>query len=267
MGEVREIKPGIPIFSFLDHGKVVRTYEAEIQCQRNLAHGKFKTIINVYDDGNEQHEKGCPECEKEWERLEKEQQEKELLKHYENCNIEPEYYGKTLNDYEIKTPTQAEALKAAEDILNKKLGKLVLLGSHGVGKSMLASILANEMNGKIYSMYEISTMIRQSYTARAEKSELEIVKDLASIPFLAIDEVGRTNGSNSELNWLSYILDKRHVRKLPFMLISNGHLRRNCPDGGCDECFENYMDSDVISRLRQDSKVINIVADDYRAGK
>ena len=267
MAEVKEIKSGIPAFSILEPRKVVRTYESEVQCQRNLAHGKFKALINVYDDGTKQSENGCPECEKEWERIAKEQQEKELLKHYESCNIEPEYYGKTLNDYEIKTPTQAEALKAAKDILNKKLGKLVLLGSHGVGKSMLASILASEMNGKIYSMYEISTMIRQSYTARAEKSELEIVKDLASIPFLAIDEIGRTNGSNSELNWLSYILDKRHVRKLPFMLISNGHLRRNCPDGGCDECFQNYMDSDIISRLRQDSKIINIVADDYRTGK
>lgn len=261
-----EVK-SVPIFSLLKPKKVVRTYEKEIECLRNPGHKKYKITVNLCDDGIEYPEGDCPLCEQEKEDARKEQQKTELLQHYKDCNIEPEYYGKTLKDYETKTPTQADTLKAAEDILNHKLGKLILLGTHGVGKSMIASILANEMNGKIYSMYEISTMIRQSYTARSEKSELEIVNELASIPFLAIDEVGRTNGSNSELNWLSYILDKRHVRKLPFMLITNGHLRKNCPNGGCNECFENYMDSDVISRLRQNSKVINIVADDYRARK
>ena len=75
MAEVREIKPGIPIFSILDRGKVVRTYEKEVECQRNLEHGKFKALINVYEDGTEQSENNCPECEKEWERFEKEQQE------------------------------------------------------------------------------------------------------------------------------------------------------------------------------------------------
>ena len=51
------------------------------------------------------------------------------------------------------------------------------------------------------------------------------------------------------------------------MMISNAHLLKNCTDGGCQDCFENYMDKDVISRLRQNSKVINIIADDFRKNK
>ena len=116
-------------------------------------------------------------------------------------------------------------------------------------------------------MYEITTMIRQSYSARAEKTELEITKELASLPMLVIDEMGRTKGSDAELNWLSYILDKRHTRRLPFMILSNTHLSRDCPKKGCDSCFERFVNNDVLSRLRQETKIITIKAPDYRGRK
>ena len=132
---------------------------------------------------------------------------------------------------------------------------------------MLGSILAKESDGKIYTMYEISTMIRQSYTMKAEKTELEIVNELASVPLLVIDEVGRVTGSNFNNNWQSYVLDKRHTRGLKTVYLGNGHLRENCSKKGCEKCFENSMDGDVISRLRQDSKIINIFGIDYRACK
>lgn len=262
-----EIKNGIPTFSFLQDKKVVREYNTFVECGRNPLHGKYETLIKEFEDGTKQYDCPCPECEKEWERIAKAQQEKELLQHYKNCNIEPEFYGKTLIDFKAQTPSQVEMLNAVQELIDGKINNLVLLGGYGTGKTMLGSILADMFDGKIFTMYEISTMIRQSYTIKAEKSELEIVNELASVPLLVFDEVGRTNSSSFNMNWLSYVFDKRHTRKLKTIFLGNGHLRRNCPDGGCDKCFENYMDGDVISRLRQDSKVINIVADDYRAGK
>ncbi|MBO6105941.1 MAG: hypothetical protein J6O99_08585, partial [Methanobrevibacter sp.] len=118
---------------------------------------------------------------------------------------------------------------------------------------------------RIYSMYEISTMIRQSYTVKAVKTELEIVEELASISgVFVLDEMGRSKNSDFNQNWISYVFDKRHVRNLPFVLIKNGHLRKNCPNNGCPECFENSIDGDVISRLRQNSEIIEIHGDDYR---
>ena len=260
-----EIHKGLPVFTCLKEKKVIENIKRNCECSK---HGDFLAEYVEFDDGTLSQITFCPKCEAEMlekanKKLEKQQKE-ENIKHCRECNIEPEYYNKTLDDYKTITESQEKALNFTKSMLNHDLKKLVLLGSNGTGKTMLGSILAKEMNGKIYTMYEISTMIRQSYTVKAVKTELEIVNELATIPFLAIDEVGRTNGSSSEKNWLSYILDKRHVRKLPFMLMSNTHLLNNCPKGGCDNCFENFMDSDIISRLYQDSKIINIVAPDFR---
>ena len=267
-----EMYKGLPVFTCLKDNQPVETFTKTVQC-KNLNHKPFEAEFVKYEDGTFSQITFCPECEKE--KLEKESKRlakeihEENVKHCQECNIEPEFYDKTLADYKANTESQEKALNAVKDMLDFKLKKIVLLGSNGTGKTMLGSILAKELSGKIYSMYEISTMIRQSYTMKAERTELEIVKELASIPFLAIDEVGRTNGSSAEKNWLSYIIDKRHSRGLPFMMISNAHLKNSCPHGkdGCPECFEHYMDNDVISRLRQDSKVINIIADDFRKNK
>lgn len=265
-----EMHKGIPMFDCLKEKQPVESFMKTVQC-KNLNHKPFEAEFMKYEDGTFSQITFCPECDKEKleqeaKRLEREERE-ENIQHCKNCNIEPEFYNTKIDDYKATTESQEKALNAVKAMLNFELKKIVLLGSNGTGKTMLGSILAKELNGKIYSMYEISTMIRQSYTMKAEKTELEIVRELASIPFLAIDEVGRTNGSKAEKDWLSFIIDKRHSRGLPFMMISNAHLLKNCPNGGCPDCFENYMDKDVISRLRQDSKVINIIADDFRKNK
>lgn len=266
-----EIHNGLPKFDCLQEKKVIRTEKRMVQCV-NLNHPPYEQVTEFYDDRTGEIKNYCPLCIKEAEienqkRIEKQCRD-EHIQHCQKCNIEPEFYDKTFDDYKPQNESQEKALQVAKDLLDGKIKKLVLLGKYGTGKTMLGSILANESDGKIYTMYEISTLIRQSYTVKADKTELEIVSELASIPgILVIDEVGRVTGSNFNNNWQSYILDKRHTRGLRTVYLGNGHLRENCPNHGCDKCFENSMDGDVISRLRQDSKIINIIGSDYRARK
>ena len=265
-----EMHRGLPMFDCLQDKQPIKSYTKTVQCT-NLNHKPFEAEFVKYEDGTENQITFCPECDKEkleqeQKRLEKEVRE-ENIQHCKKCNVEPEYYDKTFDDYIPQNESQEKALQAAKDLLDGKIKKLVLLGNYGTGKTMLGSILAKESDGKIYTMYEISTMIRQSYTMKAEKTELEIVNELASVPLLVIDEVGRVTGSNFNNNWQSYVLDKRHTRGLKTVYLGNGHLRENCPKKGCEKCFENSMDGDVISRLRQDSKIINIFGTDYRACK
>lgn len=265
-----EIHNGLPMFNCLQEKKVVKSENIECYCEKHKA--PYLKIRSYFDDGTYSDSGSCAFC---YEEERKNQQKKldkqyreENIAHCKKCNIEPEYYNATFDDYIPQNESQEIALQAAKDLLEGKIKKLVLLGKYGTGKTMLGSILAKESDGRIYTMYEISTMIRQSYTVKAEKTELEIVSELASIPgILVIDEVGRVTGSNFNNNWQSYVLDKRHTRGLRTVYTGNGHLRENCPNHGCDKCFENSMDGDVISRLRQDSKIINILGTDYRAKK
>ena len=61
--------------------------------------------------------------------------------------------------------------------------------------------------------------------------------------------------------------DKRHTRGLPLMLISNKHTRKTCPDGGCQNCLENYISEDIMSRLAEDGHLVNMIGEDYRRKK
>jgi len=214
---------------------------------------------------------GCPACEKERDEIEHQegvrQAQEAERERLESLNIEPMYFTSTLDNFIAGSPEQQRALSYAQAMVKDRAGKLVLLGSNGTGKTHLAVGIVRVLGGAIYSMYEITTRIRASYVSGAKETELQIVDELARIPMLAIDEIGRTKGSDAETNWLSYIVDKRHARGLPLMLISNKHTRKTCPDGGCQNCLENYISEDIMSRLSEDGHLVNMTGEDYRRKK
>ena len=214
---------------------------------------------------------GCPACEKEREEIEHQegirQAQEAERERLESLNIEPMYFTSTLDNFVAGSPEQDRALAYAAEMVKSRSGKLVLLGSNGTGKTHLAVGIVRVLGGAIYSMYEITTRIRASYVSGAKETELQIVDWLSRLPMLAIDEIGRTKGSDAETNWLSYIIDKRHTRGLPLMLISNKHTRKTCPDGGCQNCLENYISEDIMSRLAEDGHLVTMTGDDYRRKK
>lgn len=249
--------------------------EKENTCEK---HGTF--IQKKFKNGTYSR---CPKCCEEeaeqWKKKRTEEMEAERKQQIEskkqmdkidNCkkaNISPEFWDAELSDYFPKTKAQEEAKKAVQDLIETGRGKIIMLGSNGAGKTMLASIACKYLGGKIYTMYEISAMIRQSYTQKAEKSELEIVYELSELPFLVIDEIGRVASSEAVQNWFSFILDKRHANGKPTIIIGNLHFKKDCESKGCSKCFENYFDNDILSRFHEETTVINIKSPDGRKEK
>ena len=211
----------------------------------------------------------CPKCEEEDEKRVNEKiardKARETLERMHSCNIEPMYYDVSLETFTANSPEQEKAKSAIETMIAEKSGKIVMLGKNGTGKTHLAVCAVKAIGGKIFTMYEISTRIRASYTSNARETELEIVDELANLKLLVIDEIGRTKGSDAETNWLSYIIDKRHTRNLPLILISNKHTKKQCAEkDGCPNCLENYISEDIMSRLNEDGKLIYFTGEDYR---
>ena len=199
----------------------------------------------------------------------KEKRKKEWLA---SIGVKADYETATLGTYEAKTDSQKEALRACKHLKEGEIKKLILLGSNGVGKTHLASALVKLMNGKIITAYEMYALYRSCFSG--QNSEIELLHKFSSYPLLVIDEFGRTKGSEAEDNFLSAILDARHSDGLPTMILSNLIRKRDCihyqnnksacEQRNCKGCLEMWLTSDLISRLREDTKVILIEGEDYR---
>ena len=270
--DFNDIKSFNDIFENMFQTEEPKVIEEGDEYNACLNHGSYKVHFIKYSDGVKViTPKSCPKCAEEREREQKQHEDEirrmDLLKEYRSRNISPEYFDKTLDDFIAETKGQKAALEAVKDIIASKKGKLILIGSNGVGKTMLGEIAVKIMGGKIYTMYEIATRIRQSYVPGAKESELDILNELVEEPLLVIDEVGRLKMSEAVQDWFSYILDKRHTYDKPYFIIGNLHFRNDCNEkerGGCPKCFENYFDTDILSRLTQNSVVVEIIAKDNR---
>lgn len=223
--------------------------------------------------------RACPECVDKYDIAEKSKQkhlkEQSKAEWLENIGIKENYEKATLENYNAITESQKEALNCCKLIDNGGLTKLVLLGSNGVGKTHLASALVKKHNGLLITAYEMFATYRGCFSGKT--SELEVIKKFSKIPLLAIDEYGRTKGSEAEENFMSQIIDNRHSNNLPTLILSNLTRKRDCVfyttnNNACKDCqrnncLESRLTKDVISRLRENSKVVLIEGEDYRRKK
>ena len=229
-------------------------------------HGKYQT--QTFNFMGRIIESACPFCIDEKER----EAQKHLQKSAEDfCEekikrgIEPEFFEASLDNYIPENDTERQALQAAKDLDEGKIKKVVLLGQNGTGKTHLAAALANKYDGVIITMFELGAQIRAGYNNG--QSEIDILNKILSKQFFAIDEIGRTKGSDAEKNWMSYLLDKAHTRGVKFMLISNRAKARNLPADRKGEAFEYYFDNDILSRIQQDSVIVEVRGRDRRGSK
>ena len=95
-------------------------------------------------------------------------------------------------------------------------------------------------------------MFIRKYIGSTAIDEQDQLNKLVSLPFLAIDEFDKCKRSESELNWLSYIIDARNERYRATILSGNCHPRTFHTDGTkCDKCFESIVTPDILDRITQ----------------
>lgn len=212
----------------------------------------------------------CPECVKE---EEAEQEEKERLKLLEKqkdkwreSNIKEKFFDMSFDTFQVANDTLKLALEKVKAIADGGNRSLLLLGENGLGKTMLASLALMKRGGYIYKMYEIITQIKSSYKANSVVDEMDILKKLSNCPLLVIDEVGKQFGSESEKNWLSYIIDERYECNKPTILICNLKLKRECNEEEVANglYIEHYLGRDSVSRLVECADIVTVKGDDYR---
>lgn len=232
-------------------------------------HGQVMTNYMTKPDGSK-FWFACPKCCEEQEAKEKSAQEKwEEEKRrlaLKRAGVKEKFWTMAFDDYKPNNESQEKALALAKAIAEGGNRSLILCGPNGVGKTMLSSLAVMRRGGMVRKMYEIIIRIKASYNANAKEGEQEILDELSSVPLLAIDEVGKQFGSESERNWLSYVIDERYEGGRPTILISNLKLMRDCSDKEKElgSYLERYLGADSVSRLAECADIVSLEGKDFR---
>lgn len=240
--------------------KELRQENAEIKTVEKVCaiHGKY--MASVFGIGSQLIYSMCPMCEKSSKKdfSESAYKKQEHIKALEKMNVDTEYFDLTLDDYNAQNETQQSAKEATGKLICNELQKLILLGSNGLGKTMLGAIAVQAIGGAIYSAYEISLIVNGAENKYAE------LKKLSQLPLLVIDEYEKVKDSEARKDLFSYLINKRHSNKMRTMILSEYHLFKSCKNHGCERCFDRLMTNDLISRLQQNGAIIEITGNDYR---
>jgi DNA replication protein DnaC len=214
----------------------------------------------------------CPDCLRERNEamdtapIQEDKQDDENVK-LEALGIRPRHYACTFDNFEIENEKGGIVLKACKRMAERRKGLIVMYGNNGVGKTHLLSATVKEIGaGKIFKMIEIGMFIRKYIGSQTldEQSQLDY---LIRLPFLAIDEFEKSKRSDSELIWLSYIIDERNERYRPTILSGNCHPDKIHADGKrCEKCFEAIVTPDILDRIAQFGTLHYLDGESHRKG-
>jgi len=144
-----------------------------------------------------------------------------------NAGISKRNLYKTFDDYMVSSPGQQLAKDSMMTFVkNFPTDKnLLLLGSVGTGKTLLASAaldqLVDKFNCRIKKVSEIVREFKNSWAKDTDFNEDDVADHYIGLDLLIIDEVGTQFGSDTEKLFIFEVIDGRYQDMKPTILISN----------------------------------------------
>lgn len=173
-----------------------------------------------------------------------------------SCGFSLRNLNASFDDFISESPEQSKAKSTAEKyakhVIDGGAGCLVMVGSVGAGKTLLATAIADAFinSGKKCCIVRVSEMLRDfkdSWRKDSEKSESQVMGYYSNVGLLIIDEIGIQFGSDTEKNYIFEVIDNRYQDMKPTVFISNLDV----------EGVKESIGARVYDRLREDGgKVI-----------
>ena len=195
-----------------------------------------------------------------------------LKEQFKMSQIPLKYLNKKFSEYRVEE-TNAEAVNLAKDFLQGKIKGLLLYGEPGRGKTLLASIIAQEYlkAGKTVLFGDTPSLLEdliQSYSKTSKISLEEKMESIMKADLLILDDLGTEKATEWSVTRLYLIINDRYNANKPLIVTSNyrsGELaeKMNKPK----DAAEGVTGSRIVSRLVEMCKAVKIGGKDRRLNK
>lgn len=151
-----------------------------------------------------------------------------------------------VKERQIRTFAQLDFIPKAENI--------VFIGETGVGKTGLMSglVLKAVQNGYRALFIKAQDLFDEMYASLADRSTRRLLKSLANVDVLAIDELGYLNIKTEQTNIFFKLMEERHHRK-PTLITTN------MPYAAWQDFLGNRaLTQALLSRLRERCHTLTI---------
>ena len=183
----------------------------------------------------------CNDCEQkkiaEYERMELERErlerekalQRRIIQRLGDCNIGERFSGMVFDDYKPSCPNAENVLQSCREYVGNFKDKsgcsLLMIGSPGTGKNMLAAIICQEIIKADFSALHTTAMklvrkVKDSWKNK-DLSEQSVIDSFVIPSLLVIDEIGVQFGTPTEQLYLTEIINERYEKRRPTILISN----------------------------------------------
>lgn len=220
----------------------------------------------------------CEEANKIWkqydENIEKKKVQefnsKQIDKLFKDNNLGKRQLNSTFENYKVTEKNKdafENAKKYASKLISEKTTKgLFITGTYGVGKTYLASCIANELiknkNTVIFgTLIQLLDFIKDTYKDN-EISDKEYLNLYSSVDLLIIDDLGKEKPTDWVLEKLFLIVNNRYNNYLPIVITTN-YNRSQLRGRLCVNKNYSMVDS-IISRLYEMCGGIEIKDKDHR---
>lgn len=151
----------------------------------------------------------------------------ELKAKCQAAGIPPIYVGKTFDDYRVDESNR-EAVNFAKKAAKENLRGAFFYGKPGAGKTLLASLVAQEFlkagrSAKFGHVPDLLSGFYEIYRGQSKRSEKDLLDELYTVDLLVLDDFGLEKPTQFVGATLSKIIDARYNREDSTTLITSNH--------------------------------------------